>query len=278
MAFGLVGTSLLHLSKGLQAYGIEALVPSRRRGNRPRNMVRTAYTLGFFLNNTYGVWMILSGKFAPASFFTSMYGVGLIVLLLYSHRYLHEPLHRYQVAGIGFLIFGTVLLGVAGIFTGPLKMSLIAQNRVILISLVFATLTLVSVVLARLLRRRALFGAALGFFTGGIASLEPIYKNIGQSLGGSPGFIPSTSPGWIFFIVSFGFGLIAFTATQYGFAKGVKASVLVPMHNSVFVTLPLIIQSVALPGFRFTPLIALGLGLVGTGTIVASHGERLGRG
>lgn len=277
MLFGLIGTSLLHLSKGLQAYGIEALVPSRRKRHRPRNMVKTAYILGFLLNNTYGVWMILSGRFAPASFFTSMYGIGLIVLLLYSHHYLHEPLHRYQILGIGFIIAGTVVLGITGIYSGHLDMGLIDRTRVIIISSGYAFITLTLLLLSRLLRRKSLFGVALGIFTGGVASLEPIYKGIGQSLGGAPGFIPSTSLGWLFFLISFAFGFFAFMATQYGFAKGVKASVLVPMHNSIFVALPILIQSAALPGFRFTPLMALGLFLVGGGTVISSHGERLGR-
>lgn len=277
MIFGLIGTSLLHLSKGLQAYGIEALVPSRRIRHRPRNMVKTAYTLGFILNNTYGVWMILSGRFAPASFFTSMYGIGLIVLLLYSHRYLHEPLHRYQLVGIGFLIAGTVVLGVTGIYSGELDMGQIDTTLAIFISLGYALVSLLLLMVSRLQKRLSLFGVALGFFTGGIASLEPIYKGIGQCLGGTPGFLPSNYLGWLFFLISFAFGFFAFMATQYGFAKGVKASVLVPMHNSIFVTLPIVIQSAALPGFRFTPFIALGLALVGSGTIISSHGERLGR-
>ena len=276
MIFGLIGTCLLHLSKGLQAYGIEALVPSRRRKDRPRSMVKRAYILGFALNNTYGVWMILSGRFAPASFFTSMYGIGLIVLLLYSHRYLHEPLHRYQLAGIGLIILGTLGLGIAGIYSGPLNMGMIDRTRVFWISGIYAGVSVVLVLAAWFQRRTSFLGAVSGFLTGGVASLEPIYKGIGQTLGSSPGFIPSTSIGWSFFLVSFGFGFIAYMLTQYAFARGVKASVLVPIHNSIFVTLPIIIQSLALPGFRFTPVLALGLTMVGVGTVIASHGERLG--
>jgi len=156
-------------------------------------------------------------------------------------------------------------------------MGMIDLDRVLIASALFFLTTLLLLGASLLQRRGSLFGAALGIFTGGLACLEPVYKGIGQSMGGIPGFLPSVSGGWIFFIVSFGFGFLAFMATQFGFARGVRASVLVPMHNSVFVALPILLQSLALPGFRFTPAAAVGLILVGGGTVVASHGERLGR-
>ncbi|MEM7180559.1 MAG: hypothetical protein AAF518_06580 [Spirochaetota bacterium] len=275
MLLGILGTTVYHLSKGMQKQGIESYglvlswlkreITSQEIGKQLDKPI--IYVLGMLLNGSLPIILIVSGKFAPASYFTSMSGLGLIVLMVYSARILKEPVTKNVVIGSVVLILGTVFLGVENMYRPTLDMSKIYTNRVwtfvgvyMLVSLLF---------LALVLRRGSVFliGISFGLFTGFAACLDPIYKAIGQNLGGRAGYFPSTIEGWLVFLASFLFGFVSLTMTQWGFALKARASVLIPIHNSVLVTLPICIQVIALPGYKVTYITLIGLVLTIAGIL-----------
>ena len=275
MMLGVLGTTVYHLSKGMQKHGIDSYgllfswMKKELSSEEWKQQLEKPfiYILGMLLNGSLPIIIIISGKFAPASYFTSMSGLGLVVLMLYSTRILKEPVTKEAMLGSFILVLGTIVLGVENIYRPLIDMSKIDINRVwlfvggyMLISLVF---------LAVMIRRGSilLIGISFGLFTGFAACLDPIYKAIGQNLGGRPGYLPTTFEGWFVFVLSFLFGILSLFMTQWGFALNARASVLIPVHNSIVVIVPIIIQTLALPGYEITYLTLIGLSLTITGIL-----------
>jgi drug/metabolite transporter (DMT)-like permease len=111
-------------------------------------------------------------------------------------------------------------------------------------------------------------GIFFGLFAGGMGGLDPFFKGMGQTLGTSPGFFPSSIDGWFIYLGSFLFGTVAFLLTQWGFARKSPASVLVPCYNSFYVIIPIMLYGVALPGYNVTPITIIGMILTVVGIIL----------
>ena len=92
MAIGVLGTSVIHLSKGVMKRG---LVLMRERVARPRT-ARSVYFAGVAMNFTNPLWVIIANRFAPTVYYTSMYGLGLVALLVYARFRLGENISRRQ--------------------------------------------------------------------------------------------------------------------------------------------------------------------------------------
>lgn len=269
MCFGIVGSVLFHISKCMQQHGIDIIRRLFRKKTASEILhvkkKTLIYSLGVFLNNTIGVLIILANRYAPASYYTSMFGFGLITLMFYSARILHEEIDKEEYFGSALVVIGTLTLGIDGIFRPELNMALIDLKPVVYITITFFLITSFLIFCVFDKRSPLQTGIGFGIITGGCASLDPIYKSIGQTFGGTPGFLPDTSIGTVFFIVSFVFTTGAFFMTQYAFAKSARAAVLVSVQNCVYVIFPIFIQAVALPGFRFRIFTILGLISVSAG-------------
>jgi len=267
MIYGIVGSVLFNISKGMQRQGIEAvafLFPGRRgrpEGERhPRSAKYiTLYATGFVLNNSLGFFAILANRYAPSSYFTSMFGFGIIALMLYARLVLKEPLHPFQYAGAAVLALGTLILGFDGMAREKLTMARINLPAAGIV--IGASLLLMIAILIYAHRTRSLLvlGAVYGLVIGFVASLDPLLKGIGQNLGHGERFLPSRSLGWIIFLASFVFATLSFVASQWIFSRGVRASVLVPSQNFAYIVYPIVLQAIALPGFKMSGLTASGL-------------------
>ncbi len=276
MMYGVVGTILFNVSKGMQRQGIEAVSGIFRRpkrtwwGARRRPSAKSIalYTGGFILNNSLGLFAVLANRHAPACYFTSMFGLGIIALMLYSGLILKEPTRPLQFAGAAVLAGGTLLLGYDGILHEQLSMSRIQLPIFGVILLV--TLFIVLALLGWAHRRRSLIflGVIYGIITGFAGSLDPVLKGIGQSHGGETGYLPSQSMGWFIFLLSFLFATLSFVASQWVFSRGVRASVLIPSQNFSYIVYPVVIVSLALPGFKLTALTMAGLAVTCLGFVL----------
>ncbi|OGD10070.1 MAG: hypothetical protein A2Y86_02390 [Candidatus Aminicenantes bacterium RBG_13_62_12] len=267
MAYGALGAVLYNISKGMQRQGIEAvsgIFVGRRRTRqavrpRPSSKSVALYVTGFILNNSLGFFAVLANRHAPASYFTSMFGLGIIALMLYSGFILKEPTRPLQYAGAAVLAAGTLVLGLDGILREHLSMSRLRLSAFGVLT--GFTLLAVVVLLSWAHRSRSLLllGAIYGLTTGFAASLDPVLKGIGQSLGGGERSLPRLPLGWVFFLLSFVFATLSFVASQWIFSRGVRASVLIPSQNFSYIVYPILVQSLALPGFRPTVLTVSGL-------------------
>jgi len=276
MIYGIVGSVLFNVSKGMQRQSIDALssIFSKRgkqvgEGRRPRSAKNIIlYTTGFVLNNSLGFFAILANRYAPTSYFTSMFGLGIIALMLYSGIILKEPIHPLQYAGAVVLALGTLILGYDGIVREKMTMagiSLPAAGIVISASLLIGFFLLLY---ARRTRSLLVLGVIYGLLIGIAASLDPVLKGIGQNLGGGERYLPKLSLGWFIFLSSFLFATLSFAASQWIFSRGVRASVLIPSQNFAYIIYPIFIQAVSLPGFKLTGLTISGLFITILGIII----------
>lgn len=276
MAYGVLGTILYHVSKGMQRQGIEAvsgIFLSRKKAGtavrpRPSSKSVVLYAAGFILNNSLGFFAILANRHAPASYFTSMFGLGVVALMLYSGLILKEPTRPLQYAGAAVLAAGTLILGYDGILRERLSMAGIDLPAFGIVT----GLTFLAVVFflgpAHRSRSLVLLCVFYGLITGLAASLDPVLKGIGQSLGGGARYLPRLPWGWVFFLLSFVFATLSFAASQWIFSRGGRASVLIPSQNFSYIVYPLLIQGVALPGFKLTAWTAAGLAVTCLGFVL----------
>jgi drug/metabolite transporter (DMT)-like permease len=276
MLYGIVGSVLFNLSKGLQRHGIGALaffIPKRRQrredAKRPGSAKNIAlYATGFILNNSLGLFAILANRYAPSSYYTSMFGTGLIALMLYSGFILKEPLRLLQYAGAIVLTLGTLILGYDGILRPKMTMAGISFPAA---GIALTASFLVGgflIFYARGKRSLAVLGVVCGLLTGFAAGLDPILKGIGQNLGGDGRYLPRLPLGWVIFLASFLFATLSFVASQWSFGRHVRASVLIPSQSFAYIIYPILFQAVALPGFTLTRFTAAGLFVTILGIVI----------
>lgn len=276
MLLGVAASSLFHISKGMQRHGIEAvfsLSPRRRKeqvanGRSPSAGKTALYWFGFVLNNSLGLFSILANRYAPSSYFTSMFGLGLVALMLYSGFILKEPIRPPQYLGAVVLTVGTLILGLDGILRPPLTMAGVdlAAGGAVLAGSFAAGGFLIRLARGDGGRKRP--GLVYGLLIGLSAGIDPVLKGIGQNLGGVRGFFPRLPLGWVFFLASFFFATFSFVACQWAFSRGVRASALIPSQNFAYITYPLLFQVLALPRFAMTSGTGLGLSVTTLGMVI----------
>ena len=269
LLLGIISTIQTHLAKALERQGIEVFEQIKAKLQRSGQPVEgglkkpVIYTIGVALNNTLFIWATLAQPYGPPALFSSMFGVGLVFLMVYAAAVLKERITRREMAGAAAIVLGTLAIGYENIaradtmdrFTMDLDALFLALGIWLVLSLAF-------VVTASRSRDLRLIALALGLLAGGFGSLDPFFKGVGQNYGGPSGFLPSNAIGTVIFSASFVIGFLAFVVTQIGFAKKVRASLLVPAYNAAFIGLPVLWQVLLLQGYRLSWLTALGLALI----------------
>ncbi len=266
MIFGILGSIQLHIAKALQSQGVKTLELLRiGNGNDAEKLKYDGkihkskhYIAGLILSNTGFIWIILANRFAPSSYFTSMFGIGLIFLILYADKIMGEHVPSGVYIGSIILLIGTLLIGYDGTMHDHITMTSI-DNRIILITagiFIFAS-TIFIIFIPK--KEKGLITIAGGFLAGGLSCFDPIFKGLGQHKGEIAGFLPTDNIGWIFFISSLIFTTYSFILTQWSFSHKARISLFVPVFNSVYIILPLIMFRFALPGYKFSQLTVWGL-------------------
>jgi len=108
---GVISTIQTHLAKALERQGIDVFeqVKARlqRNGNKIAGCIRkpVIYTIGFILNHTVFIWAILAQPYGPPALFTSMFGVGLVFMLLYAIMVMKEKIAPVEIWGIAAVLF-----------------------------------------------------------------------------------------------------------------------------------------------------------------------------
>ncbi len=272
---GLVNTLMMNLAKGMQRHGIVIFdrknkenVDSAQSGENKAKKP-AIYIIGVIINQLPFVWIMISNIFAPYTYFTSMYGVGLVLLLWYSYKYLKESITKRKIIGAVILIIGTIILGVDGIIRPELEMSDINIVSSSIFIGVLIILAIIFVPLSIKTKKPFVIGIVFGIIGGSFQSLDAVIKGIGQSFGAeTTGFFPSTPVGWIIFLISFLSGTFSFLLSQIGFSKKTDASVQVPVANSSFIVIPILIQTISLPGYNVTVLMVIGVVTVVAGILL----------
>ncbi len=246
LLFGIVNTMVLHLAKAMERHGIEIF--SRKKTFKQKGKKPLIYIIGFALNNTVFIWQILGTTFASAAVFSSVFGLGLILLMLYSHYILHEEIKTPELIGALLIVIGTTLIGFLYIIEPPEAGVINYPNFFILLIFISVIFTiLISYSWKTKIGIALIFGAVAGTFGG----MDNVFKRMGLS---SSNFLEAFAGLFrleilsIIFVISFFLGLLALTLTQIGFAKGADASKLVPMYNSLYITGPVIFELIIIEG------------------------------
>jgi uncharacterized membrane protein len=208
---GILSTVQLHLAKAMERQGIEVFDQIRAKIKKEAMSPEIAgfkkpviYIVAQVLNNTIFLYIMLSDMFGPASYFTSMFGVGLVVLMTYSAKVLKEKIQPIEYLGSVILITGTLLLGIDAIFEQNPAATYATMNT----NVVWTFFSIMGVAGAGLIAYSYKTGKAtgliFGIFGGFFSCFDPIFKAVGQQLGGTAGILRSTTYGWVFFLISFG--------------------------------------------------------------------------
>jgi drug/metabolite transporter (DMT)-like permease len=273
LLLGIVSTIQTHLAKALERQGIEVFDQLRAKLQKGGRAVEgglkkpVIYTVGLILNHTVFVWSILAQPHGPPALFSSVFGVGLVFLMVYARVVLKERISGLETAGAGAILAGTLVIGLESISRPEIDrfgMDLTAMLGVLSAWLIVSLAAVVAAYRAKDLRALAL---TCGLLAGGLGSLDPFFKGIGQNYGGQPGLLPSSAVGAAIFGASFVLGFLAFVVTQAAFAQKVHASLLVPALNAAYIGLPILLQVFLLPDYSLSWLTAAGLVLILVGII-----------
>lgn len=271
MLFGFIGTVLFHLGKGMQKSGIGFIRVVRNhvvcrslKGSFTPQEIRTGsiYIIGIIINNSLILWILLANIYAPPSYFSSVFGIGIIALVLYARLVLQETITGINYIGMALVVIGTVVLGVESIRRVELSIADVNLTMLWIIIAGYMLFSIICIGVMLKISRPYLIGVSFGLFTGGAASLDPVLKGVAQNYGGIPGLVPSSMEGWCIFFLSFIFASASFIGTQWGFIKNSPASIQVPVASSVYVCFPIMMQGITLPGFKITPFTITGMLLV----------------
>jgi len=272
LLFGIINTLILHLAKSMERQGIEIF--SRKKTLKEKGKKPLIYIIGLILNNTVMIWQILGTSFASAAVFSSVFGLGLILLMVYSHYILHEEIERTELIGAIVIIIGTTMVGFVYIVEPPTTGDIIYLN--------FFTLLIVIVIIFSILisiswKKKILVAFIFGLVAGTFGGMDNVFKRMGLS---SSNFLEAFAGVFrlellsIIFVISFFLGLLAFLLTQIGFAKGAEASKLVPMYNSLYICSPIIFELIIIEGSRISPSIILSIMVIIAGVFLMNIFKR----
>jgi uncharacterized membrane protein len=275
--FGVISTIQTHLAKALERQGIEIFEQIKARLQRSGEKIEggirkpVIYSIGFVLNHTVFIWAVLAQPYGPPALFTSMFGLGLVFLMIYAANVMKEKITRMEAWGASAIVTGTLVIGVEAIFRPEADRFTMNLDGMLVALAVWSVAGLMFILASRRSSNLNLVALAFGAFAGGFGGLDPFLKGVGQGYGGDPRLIPQTFAGMALFIASFVVGFLGFIITQFGFVRKARASVQIASYNAAYVGLPVILQAILLPNYPMFPttigaivLILLGIVLMQT--------------
>ncbi|MDD1778866.1 MAG: hypothetical protein LUQ65_11945, partial [Candidatus Helarchaeota archaeon] len=171
---------------------------------------------------------------------SSMTGVGIISVVLFSYFFLKEHIGRNELIGICLIVIGT--------FVVPLFSSTNTEGTMDTWGVTFYSLFLiifcVCIAIYAIKSGRRFFGVIFGTISGIAGGLSIIFQYAAMRLGPTGDLfadiwiIVSTFPAILYFILFAVGGVLEFLITQYAFTNG-KAIEVVPPNQSFFIIVPI---------------------------------------
>lgn len=271
---GFLATTQTHLAKAFERQGIEFYDILRARlkhtGEQVDGQVRkpVIYLVGLVMNHTTFIYHLLVVPLGgnPA-LYTGMYGLGLVVLLLYSTKVMKEEISHQELAGAFLILVGSIVIGIENVNRPKLDMSLMDLDGIVLSLFILFSLAAIGIYWSLRNGSPNIIGLIFGLLAGCLGSMDPVLKGVGQSVGGVRA-LPVTAAGWVVFLASFLVGEMAVLTTQWAYIKRARANVLVPALNCSYIILPVVLQANLMPGYVLYLTTFLGLGLIITGIVL----------
>ncbi|MHA1378424.1 MAG: EamA family transporter [Candidatus Helarchaeota archaeon] len=260
LLFGLLGTCILHLSKSMERHGIEIFDTKKELKEKDKKPL--IWMIGFILNNTIFIYQLAGTYYANASVYSSVFGVGLIVLLIYSINILKEKLSKWDWLGSGLIIIGTLLIGITFISRSQEFLTPSINWDVFFTLMVVSTIIFsIMLIFGRFVEKRSI-PLLFGLVAGSLGSMDNIWKHLGLTTGN-----------FYITILSFALGGLSFLTTQWGFANQADASKLVPCYNSAYIIIPVLFESWIIPSIstqiQFLQIFAMVIIIIGIFSMTA---------
>jgi drug/metabolite transporter (DMT)-like permease len=185
------------------------------------------WLLGIILATAQWYIALLAMPLLPLSLLSSLMGVNLAILVVFSHFYLKEPVKRADLTGMAMIIAGVVILGLKAHkletkITLAEMTAFFSEPRAILYTALLLAGVVAPVVYSRT-KMAARGDVAFGLSAGFLLAVGQIYSkafmsgfNEGQSLAATA----KTFAWWIFILLLAVGNLGSMVALQYGFQKG----------------------------------------------------------
>ncbi len=231
LLFGLLATTSLHLAKAFTRQGIDTFKLKAEVEKRKKKSA--IWIIGFILNNIVTVFGVIGVMFGPATIYNSVFGIGLVVLLVYAHYVMHERISQRELLGAILIVIGTMGIGIVAIFYSNEAPTILYNNFYTSLYIIFPVviiLTLIGYKTKQLILTIILF-ASMG---GALSAIGGDMMYVGNLDGG---FAPYPSILLPMYIIGLILGGISFLFSQIAFYRGADVSKYVPIYNGlVFIT------------------------------------------
>jgi len=230
LVIGILAGAMFSIGTALQKKAAAALpkIESQAGKQNIKNFLSNkTWLTGIILTTAQWYVALLAMPLLPLSLFSSLMGINLAILVVFSHYYLKEPVKRTELMGIAAIIAGVVALGLtaqklAGKISLAEMIAYFTKPRAIFYTVLLIFGVAASVVYSRT-KTRAHGDIAFGLAAGFLLALGQIYSkafmsgfNKGQSLA-----VAATTFMWWIFIILLAIGNLGNMVTiQFGFQKG----------------------------------------------------------
>ncbi|MEX2680512.1 MAG: hypothetical protein Q6373_002860 [Candidatus Sigynarchaeota archaeon] len=241
IVFGLAMAGTLNLGKALQKQGIQLFQKEKMAGNA-RAKKGVIWLVGISFSAVQPVFQIVAQTIlgAPATVYSAMMGLGIVVVIVYAYKVLKEPIGMYELAGAVMIVGGTFLFGIASIFwERPTTRTMTWYNFVmsmITIGAIFAAIILYTA------RTKRLWGLIWGIVAGSCGGLDNVFKSMSKDVGTTIDLGAFSGFANVFFYISFAASMAALLLTNVGYTRG-KAVTVVPAYTVFYVLLPLVLEA-----------------------------------
>ncbi len=234
LLFGLLATTSLHLARALTRQGIDTF---KLKANVEKRKKKSAiWMIGFTLNNIVTVFMILGLMFGPATIYNSVFGLGLIVLLLYAYYIMDEKISRREILGAALITIGTVGIGIIAIFYSTETPTILYDSFFTSIYILLP-ITAIIIVIGYIYHKFTLILFAP--ISGIIAAIGSDLMYVGNLDGG---FSPYPSILLPIYVIGGALGVVSFLLSQLAFYRGAHASIFVPLFNGLYIFTPFVYE------------------------------------
>jgi drug/metabolite transporter (DMT)-like permease len=247
---GIIAYVLLFLGKGIQKYAIEGLKVDKTIKSKNSGL----WIFGLILTTSFMFIQWAALIFAPINLIAPLQGLGLIVLMVFSHYVLKEAIQRIQLLGVILIITGTIIITLFNPNTGEISAEIFNFGLYMIFSLSIIGGALITVIISKINNWIAA-GLILGAISGIFSAFQTSSKRITA--------IPDEMITLFFTGITFIMAIFTLLTTQFAFTKA-NANIVVPCYTAISIPLAVFTGVIALNEIiEFVQIIGIILIIVG---------------
>jgi drug/metabolite transporter (DMT)-like permease len=244
-AYIIFNVGLVLMKKGASA--VPAVEQAGAASSVKNFLSNRTWVVGFLLTNFQMLFFWLALGFGPLSLIMPMSGVGMVVLVALSVKYLGEKVSPIELVCVAIIVVGVVVVGAASRPEAPVTweqmLEIMRQPVAITYVIVVLVVAIIPVVICISLKYKGA-AVAFGFSSGVLASMGVLGSKAmmaGFDLGGATSFWWTLSQPmwWLFFFWMLAGNTASLVIQNMGFQKG-KSIVVTPLFTVMSVIFPIV--------------------------------------